>query len=283
MAGELIQGDWEFEYRGLLLAKSEGYRVAAADGLDTLPDVRRSKVDRPRASGSLLLPNYADERVVTLEMRILGDTDDQVRQRIDALAEAMSLIDEPAELVYKLPGIDARTVMCRPTRRSIPTDRDLTVRAPKATVQLIAEDPLIYSAEEFSDTTGVGSVVGGLEFPLSFPLAFGIATPGTFNAVNSGAAEAPWTATLTGPLVSPKILHVGKQQALELNGFTLAAGQTLVFDQAMRTVLLNGTASRSGALTRREWFTLSPGSNLIQLDAASGGGQLTMTWRSCWL
>src|SRR5690606_8841948 len=145
----------------------------------------------------------ADERVVTLEMRILGDTDDQVRQRIDALAEAMSLIDEPAELVFKLPGVDARTVMCRPTRRSIPTDRDLTVRAPKATVQLIAEDPLIYSAEMHSDTTGVGSVVGGLEFPLSFPLAFGIATPGAFNAVNSGTAEAPWTATLTGPLVSP--------------------------------------------------------------------------------
>src|SRR5690606_16469360 len=75
MAGELIQGDWQFEFRGLLLAKSEGYRVRVADGLDTLPDVRRSKVPRPRASGSLLLPNYADERVVTLEMRILGDTD----------------------------------------------------------------------------------------------------------------------------------------------------------------------------------------------------------------
>jgi hypothetical protein len=280
MAGELITDDWQFEYRGVLLAKQEGYWIDNADGLDSLPDTRRDQIVRPRGDGSLVTPNYSDDRVVTLQMTVRGATHEQLRSRLDALIAATDLIETPEPFVYRLGGQPAQLVYCRPSARAIPTDRDLRVKVAHATIQLVAEDPLRYSAVEQSTSTGVGSTVGGFNFPANFPAVFGTATPGTLTAVNDGLAEAPWTAMLTGPLLSPKILHVGKQQALELNGFDLTAGQTLVFEQRTRTALLNGTASRSGSLTRRDWFTLSPGSNLIQLDAASGTGQLTLTWRS---
>lgn len=274
--------DGQAEIRGLVIGDHTPYPWLG-EGPDwwSKPTVRASDIPRPRESGAIATLDLSDPMTLVLTVGIVADSPADFVAKRDALAEAWSTRNEDVELVFQWGG-EARVRVGR-TRNMSVTAADVAVGDfAVAQLQFVANDPLIYSAEEFSGSTGVGSVVGGLEFPLSFPLAFGTATPGTFNAVNSGTAEAPWTATLTGPLVSPKILHVGKQQALEFNGFTLAAGQTLVFDQAMRTVLLNGTASRSGALTRREWWTLSPGNNLIQLDAASGSGQLTLTWRSAW-
>lgn len=275
--------DGQAEIRGLVIGDRTPYPWIG-EGPDwwSKPTVRASDILRPRQSGAIATLDLSDPMTLVLTVGIVADSPADFVAKRDALAEAWSTRSEDVELVFQWGG-EARVRVGR-TRNMSVTAADVAVGDfAVAQLQFVANDPLSYSAEESSDPTGVGSVVGGLEFPLSFPLAFGVATPGAFNAVNSGTAEAPWTATLVGPLVSPKILHVGKQQALEFNGFTLAAGQTLVFDSAERTVLLNGTASRSGSLTRRDWFTLSPGSNLIQLDAASGSGQLTMTWRSAWL
>jgi hypothetical protein len=278
-AGDLVTAEWQFEFRGLLLGDGSDIDVAEVRGLGSLPAVRDGDVPRPRAHGTLPMPRYTGAAYLDLDLELGGP---DFGAAVAALTDATADVDTVDPFFYRLPGQDKRLMFVRPTRRSLPIGLRYMLGLAPAAIQFDAADPLQYSAELHTASTGLGSTVGGLQFPLVFPLTFGVATPGSFNAANAGNADAPWTAVLTGPLSSPRIVHVGKQEALELTGFTLPAGQTLVFDQQQRTVRLNGTASRANELLRRDWFTLAPGPNLIQLDGASGTGSMTITWRSTW-
>lgn len=279
-AGDLITLDGQAEIRGLLLGAGSPYPfIGSGPDWWSKPAVRAGDIPRPGASGSLATLDLSDVAAITFSVSILAASAVDFVAKRTALALAWGTVSADVDLVFQWGGVKQ---LRRGRTRNMAVVPDLVGMGHTAStvLQFIANDPLVYAAALQSGSTGIGTVTGGLTFPLDFPLAFGTATPGSIAATNTGSAAAPWTAVLAGPLVSPKIVHVGQQRALELAGYSLADGDTLTFDSATHTVLLNGVASRYGELTRRQWFSLDPGNNVVQLEASSGTGTLTLSWRS---
>ncbi len=286
--GDLITNDWQIELpttdgTGYLIGDDEPVGVLRIEGLEDLPEVRSADLPRPRAHGSFVMPAYATERILTVAVELASRDGLTLRQVVDDLAAATTIRQFEAPIVFQLPDMGKRRLLGRVIRRTLPVDLPFLYGLASGAIQIAASDPRIFDNTLRSGTTGVGEVVGGLGFPHGFPHGFGTATAGTIEIANDGNADAPWTATLTGPLTSPRISVVDGAGDLELAGFTLDAGETLELDSRDRTVLLGGSASRYGSLTRRGWFEIPPGASTVQLTAAAGTGTLTLRWRSAWL
>jgi len=276
-----VTAELEWEYGGYLFGAGHPFGLTAAEGLDDVGDLRDGSVERARAHGRIAGPLFASSRTVTLTGLVRSS---DMRADLDVLAAAFPLSDVLRVLSWRLRGTaDVRRVYARVRRRSMPTTLDsVSSGVTQVTVQFDCPDPRVYSDALRSGSTGVGSVTGGLSFPHGFPHGFGLATPGTVATTNVGSVPAPWVATLTGPLTSPRVSLPDGGGDLRLAGFVLGDGQTLVLDSAERTVML-GSASRYGALTLREWFHIPVGGSSVALGAASGTGSMSIEWRDTWL
>jgi len=292
MAGELITGDWQVEYRGLLLGSGTRFHLAGIEGLDG-PAYRSADIARSRAHGEVrrgldFLPGR--DITLTIEISDTGDESYQAAQReFDAIM--VPLEDAPGEpLVVKFPGREAVRVVCAPRAYSRPNDYRYSIGRMAATVaQFHAHDPLVYSNTEHVDDTTRRQEGSGFSPPVTAPFTLGAAVGGSIGIVNAGNIAAPWTARLDGPLAYPEITHLelGRRLSLALvanGGVNLATGDWIDIDSAARSVRLNGTADRRTQLTvDSEWWDLDPGSNPFQLDADSGDGTLTVTWHDGYL
>lgn len=286
MAGELITAPGQIEWDGMVFGRGyEGPGVyfdpGTISGLEDLPNMRGANIERARSHGALLGPQYAGEVSITIQFRIVGSA--YIPEQIAALERMTALRQDEQPLAWDF-GAGPRMRYCRVTRRSLPIDpmrhRGGTAAA---TVQWVATDPRIYGTTQRQAFTGPGMTIGGHGFPHGFPHGFGIATSGTVAVTNDGNTAAPWSATLTGPLTSPRLRLLDLDGELALSGFELAEGQTLELDSLNRTVLLDGTASRYGSLTSRDWFDIPAGGATIGFSASSGTGTLSMAWRDTWL
>lgn len=284
--GDLIVQNFQYEYNGLLLGAFTPFELQDMSGLDSLPSIRSGSVDRFGAHGGVGGRHYQGIRTIMATWDIYdGLTDADFVFRRNELQEAFAVIEDPDDVkpfVWQHPGRPKLRAYCRTVDRTTPTDRMFSLRLGIVSVRLEATDPYVYSNTEASVVASPGVTTGGLDFPLDFPLVFGSGSSGGSQSVfNGGTAPAPWTATISGSTPNPKITHVESGKYLELQGLTVASGDTLVFDSKLRSILYNGTASRRGFLTpSSSWFELQPGLNSIQFS--SGGvttGQLTFNWR----
>lgn len=254
-------------------------------GLD-LPAMRSADLVRPGAHGRFRGADWADARSIELDVRIEGDTADDLAVEMAAFVAAFVPTDDEMPFTWQLPGESERRVLARCRRRSHPVNVDY-VHAYVATarIEMVATDPLIYDATESTESTALSTAVGGLTFAASAPFVFGSGGTGsTMACTNDGTFPTGWVATFTGPLVAPTLQH-SNGQAIVLSGASLDAGETLVVDSADHTVLLNGTVSRYSWLdvASTRWFALEPGANSVQLLGASGSGSVQMAWRSAWI
>lgn len=279
----LITDDGQAQVRDLLFGEGTGFPFVDA-GPDWWVKPSTIAADTPRARGDGVVPQFDRLDAATLTPRVLvaADTPELWQARHDELSAAWRTENQTVELAFRWAG---RTEFRRGRTRNlaVPSGWVGAANTAVAVLQFVATDPRRYSAVLKSDSTGVGETTGGLAFPHGFPHGFGFASPGVIAVENAGSALAPWVATLTGPLSSPRISLVGGGGVLELAGFSLADGQQLVLDSAERSVILNGSASRYGALTQREWFDLPAGSSSVQLNASSGSGTLSLSWRDTWI
>lgn len=283
MAGELLTDDWMVEFNGYAMGDDQPVALLEITGVEDLPEVSQANVNRGRSHGMLAGPMFARDRVITVTGEITQGDASTFRAAVDALKAATTITSTETELVFRLAQDDARFAWVRPLRRSIPNSQQFAYGVGTVTLQFVATDPRIYSNTLRSGSTSPGTTSGGLSFPHAFPHGFGTTTAGTITAANDGDASAPWTATLTGPLTSPRIQLVDMEGDLEMSGFELAAGDTLTFDSLNRTVLLNGTASRYGSLTTRTWFEIPAGGATVALYATAGAGTMSLEWRDTYL
>ena len=283
MAGDLITEDWMMEFAGYAIGGVEPVSIIEVTGLEDLPSVEQSDIALGRAHGLLAGPMFGRGRTITLVGEIEQGSAASFREAVDAFRSATSLRSDEQALAFRIGMDDPRMVYARVVRRTVPNDQAFSYGLGTVGVQWVATDPRIYSTTLQSASTTPGSSIGGLSFPHGFPHGFGTATSGTLEVTNDGNAGAPWTATLTGPLSSPRIRLLGLDGELAFSGFDLAAGQTLTLDSLNRSVLLEGTASRYGSLSVRDWFEFPPGGATVGFSASSGAGSLSMTWRDTWL
>jgi hypothetical protein len=151
------------------------------------------------------------------------------------------------------------------------------------TVGLIAPDPRRYSTVQSTFTLGLPTSSSGLTLPLTLPATFPAApATGMGVAVNLGDIAAPWTARLNGPLTNPVLTHIQSGRRLSY-AITIAAGDYLLLNSLDHTVLLNGSADRSGYIAvGSSWWRLNNGTNNVKFTADAGTGTCVLTYASTW-
>lgn len=280
-----VSYDWEIEFAGLSLGAETAFGLTGVTGLLDMPAVRSSDLELLRRHGAYAGDDFLAARTIQLDFSIYADSVEEMQSRMDEFLQAF-VVGVEAPLVFQLPGVAGGVparVWARTKRRSVMMDLEYKYGVAKASVQMVATDPRIYTDQQQSDNTGLLVVSGGATFPLTFPLSFGtVGSGGSMLLNNTGTFAAPVLFKIDGPVTDPVITNDTTGDVISFTG-TIASGSYYLVDTAARSVLLNGTASRYNTLDASAvWFDLAPGINSISFDAASyeADALLSATWRS---
>lgn len=218
-----------------------------------------------------------------LAAKIVFDAPDRRRawaawNRINAAASL-----EPTLLTVDEGGVQKSCLVVRQDD-VLPTWESDTVA--ECSIQLVAPDPRKYGPER-RYSTGLPSSVGGLSVPFTVPLTVdAVVTTGSFTVVNGGNFETPGRLVVRGPVQDPRITAVvdGRERTLAWD-LTLGATDWLDIDLDRRTAYQNGTASRIGSMTSRQWWKFPFGTTEVGFNAStySQGASLDALVKPAWM
>ena len=288
MAGELVVSDFQFQYGDLLFGCDTLYDIEELSGFLGFPQVRSSTVDAFGMHGGTRGRHYVPARLFTVEMNIQGSDSDVGFAFLRAvLASAFQPRSDPNDeqaFAYQLPSSIRRYINCRPTDVDLPLDiRFSNHKYPHVTVRFECSDPRHYSLETSTEVATLPSPGGGLDFPMNFPLNFGAGTTSTVQLTNNGDAPAHWTASISGPVINPRIEAISTVGnvtfQLEFHGLSLIAGETLELNSRDRSVLLGGQSRRAFLSSDSRWFTIPPYPDSLTINYTSDDS--TSTTSTC--
>jgi hypothetical protein len=284
---------YQMQYNGYTIGAYADALLAPGglNGFRGMPVVRVADMTRARRHGSFPGMMYYASRIVTIDMEVWGNlipSGQTIEQVISATTAAFQLIVDPSKqlpLSVMLPSwSEPRILFCRTTKFDVPVDEDYNYNKPSMHAEMTASDPLIYSNTLHSVSASLPSPTAGARFPVTFPLSFGASTGGSAQAANAGNHDTPFVVTLTGPMQNPKITIGSAFFGLNL---TLSNTDTVVIDMNLRTVTLNGTASRANAVaTGSAWLSLPAAATTTigvqSSDATQVTGLFNFQWRDAW-
>ena len=284
-----VSGDFQMEYRGLLLGADPYIVRPPVEGLGDLPDLRTSDRTRLRRHGMLPGDDFAAGRTITVDVPIIA-AGSAFAAAVDAFAAAFGLTEaggQLAPLVFQVPGIaggGVRRMLARVRKRALPVGPAWAANGAIASVMLDCPDPRIYDNAEQSVATSLAATPTGHTWNNTWPLSWGTAgVSGSISADNAGDFPTPPAFRIDGPVTNPSVENITDGLTLGFT-ITLGSGEFLEVDSDARTVLLGGTASRYSTLTTAQWFDLQPGVTELKFrGTTTGAPQLTATWRSAWL
>ncbi|MGH3745814.1 MAG: phage distal tail protein [Micromonosporaceae bacterium] len=287
MAGELITGDGQVEFGGLLLGRGTEYKLHEVDGWDDLPGIDQGSADRPNRHGSWPGEPLTAGRVVTAQGSVRsGDA----ATALDALRSATRVRSDAnvTPLVVRTPGGRTHLAWGKIDQRVIPTRPAQAGGYVKWALQWLCDDPRRYSLDQHIVSIPPPATGSGLVWPLTWPLDWGTpVVPGSAAILNAGDAPAHPVLTIPGPLEGPLITNTTTGTLLEFD-ITLGVGEQLVIDCDAGTVTLGG-ADRLNTLTDVsvpvEAFVIESGFNAIVFNAFnfSGLSPLVVTYRDAYL
>jgi hypothetical protein len=256
-------------------------------GLDSA-DVRENATELVEADGGIHGNFWYGRRPVVGTIEIVPSSTVDRNTKTTALAQAANCLRQDAILSWTPDGGVAQFIRVRrnqPLRRADEPGWKTTYSLP-----LVSADPRIYSNTLTSaSVTATAAGAGGFVFPLTFPLTFGGAPAlGDILATNNGNAETPPIIRVDGPISTPSIKNVTKNQTIQLN-YTLGTGEWFIIDVFARTISLNGITNRYSALdfaNTTGWWNLAPGLNDIRLGGfgfAAGVTALSIQYRDAWI
>lgn len=302
--GDLIDGPWQMELRGVLMDADCGGDVdtglVITEWPDTfgVPEGRTNLVPRPMRRGGFAGPQWMDGRPFVWSVLAKGATWDELLEQRKALASAFApveptdddhviplvfTLDDPA-VAYRIHGFPTRARWgyrdAMKWRTGGRFDRG-------ALCEFLQTDPIIYgNALKHADGT-LGDSSGGHPYPHAYPHAYGVATSGSAVCENDGNETTYPVITITaGPSGASGIRLIqattGEEWSITLS---LNAGDTLTVDMEHATVLLNDEADRSPFVNRPPsvWFGLPPGISNVQLQATGTGTVHAVDWRDAHL
>jgi hypothetical protein len=273
--------------RGLTIGSSTSYEwlrepAGLGGGMFVTQRVRRIGVDGTFPQG----PDLLDARRLVFEVELWGGSGYPVgTAAMEVLADALAEAWRPVrtgtiELVVELAGT-RRALLGRPISCEIDTAGALFAGVGRARLVFEAMDPRWFS--EFPSSVVMGlTLAGGFTFPLTFPLTFGAGGDSDGVAVNAGRYETEWTATITGPVTTPRLTLGSTGQFVELDG-VVPLGSSLVLSSRDGSILLDGSPRQSWLTLLSRWWKLPAGSNTVRFRAAAGSGSCSFSWRSAWL
>lgn len=233
-----------------------------------------------RAHGAWAGDGYLQARGISLRGTVIGPTTEAVEDALDDLSAAASLSDVTLEVTE---GITVRS--CQVRRLGDVLSRRISPTAIEWAVSLLALDPRKVGTA-LSGTTSLPETSGGLTVPFTVPFTIdAVVVAGQVSLTNPGNIQGRVTLRLDGPLTAPQVVHVNSGRALTFAAsLTIAEGSYITVDMERREVLENGTASRNGYVTSREWSGFDPGVNVWAFSASMAEtGTLTVNAYPAWM
>ena len=274
--------NWEFQYNSLTLGGTTSFPLNSLTGLSP-PDSRVDEVVRMDAHGSFIYAEFLEARRITMQGEILDDPTTNFESLVTLWRAAFAPQPAPLPLSYQLPGGEAKRIYCVPTRRDLPIDFDYNIGRGTFLVELLAEDPRIYSDTPSSSSTQV-FVAEGVDFSVDFSFSFGGGTGGVVQCTNNGSYFSPPVIRFTGPCTNPKVRNLSTNEHIRLET-VIASGHYLEVDVKERTVVADDGGSRYAYLDMSSiWWELGPGTSAIEFTAeAASGALMNISWRGAWI
>lgn len=250
-------------------------------GFDSAP-YRETIRDHEGTDGGFIDAEFERGRDIALEGIVYGDVE-TIETYLDDLKENYAPRQSPVALVYKMPGVDERTIFVKPRGARYDVDTARRIGSTPIQFMLYAEDPRQYTNVLNSTAIAFGGLATtGFGFNFGFNLSFGAVVPvgGTYVTVG-GNRPTPPTFTISGPVTNPRIINITDSKSLDFT-ISLGALDSMVVDTATRSVVVNGYENRRDALTTLDWFFLNPGDTFIQFGGGTGSGSLTVSYRNAW-
>jgi hypothetical protein len=298
MPGELITGDQQIQWSGLLLGDGTPYTVTRVTGWSSRPAVDSGTSPRAQQHGARPGRLLAQARSIGIELRLTGP-DASFPAVLHALEDATAIRQDEEPLVVQVAGRQL-LVRARVTDRVLPNDGDFTAGVPTVALLLEATDPRRYAVAEQTASSALPRPESGLSWgsPVETGLSWGSpvetglswGTPGStgdITVTNVGNAEVSPVIEFRGPVITPSVT-VGSLR-LEYD-ITLGASDVLTVDTWAGTVTLAGQ-DRLGAATLRSVpegaFLLPPNATTTVSFRASPGSvdpaaSCTVRWRSAY-
>lgn len=256
--------------------------ITKVSGLDS-PEFRTTERDHEGTDGGFLDAEFEKMRTIVLEGQIIGNVT-TMETFIDTLKGEWAPRRTSIPFNFAHPGVNQRTVFVKPL--GVRFDLEALRGTGQVDVQFMcqAEDPRIYDSALQTVNVAAGvPITNGISFNLGFNFGFGApASPDGSIVTNGGNRPAPALITLTGPVTDPVIYNDTTSSTLSFS-IAVASGDYLVIDLGNRTIKLNGSVSRRGALLEPDWFLLEPGDNFMRYRATAGGATpASVAFRNAW-
>lgn len=125
-------------------------------------------------------------------------------------------------------------------------------------IDIVAPDPRRYGPEVTLGPVGLPASVGGVRFPQRAPFNFGtVSDGGRLRIPNPGSIDNSPTIIVHGGFSTLAVTDVTAGRRLQLD-WPVPEGMSVVLDSSRRRAML-GNTEITRWLSRREWFTISPG------------------------
>jgi len=250
-----------------------------------LPEPRAVVENRPLGNGTIDRTGYAAARTITLGL-VVADDPSTRQALLDQLAPYLYPAARPWLGIATDPLAPLRWYQVRATDLSGPWEQPEYLRA---TVGFVTAGlPWGQSGDLHTVNVWPGTGAGGRTYNLAFDRVYPSALPDVAVAYNAGAAPAPWTATIYGPVTAPRLDNLTTGQAIVTTSkLVVAAGDWVVIDSTARTLMADGVSSRYYTLdfTQTEWFTLVPGQSRLTVHGTDTQtpAMAVITWRDAYL
>lgn len=287
-----LVSDYTYDLNGLLIGAGTPYKVSKIDGLFSLPDVIDSDVKLEGRDGETSpSPRTFAARTIAMDLALMQEIEGDAELLYQRLSEATSNINSSFPFGIRRPNTPLRYVTSEIRRRSFTIDWDFSRGTPVGSLELKANDPLIYEKQE--NTSGPvlsAALVGaGRTYPKTYPYTYDYQglSEGTVNCINTGSYPAPCRIIVSGVSGSFTIEHITQGRTLYYNR-TIALNDRIVIrsNRTRGVALLNDIASVRKGFQIAEWFALQPGNNEIRFNAVIPNAQFPPTmeifWRSTW-
>jgi len=249
--------------------------ITQVAGLDTAP-IRSTVNERQGQDGTYIHTKYQSSRAIIMQGMVYTDPSDP-DTLLNTLRQEYSL-DTIRPFYFQLPGQTLKFINGQGGGVVYDVDQSRRVGYTPIQLTILAGDPYIYDyPPSISQVQSATIAAVGTGFNMAFNVGFGgaIALNGA-TVTNAGTHVAYPQITIAGPITNPVLTdsYNGWTMAFAI---TLAAGDIMVVDCKLKSVILNGTVSRRNTLAGLRWFSIPAGvSDTIFFTADSGTGSATV-------
>lgn len=211
-------------------------------------------------------------RTITIEGHIIGRCTEAC---ISSWTAFKNILDSDGMmLVARLGGISRQAQVLQSA--SAPMIKWEGVNVLRFSVGLTSLSPYLYGMESVSDDTKLPSSTGGMTFPYGFGVeSVSVSSwewnenviSGNVRLLNDGTAPSPVMIRINGPVVNPKIIHVGSGRVIAFN-MSLGLGHYATVNGVTHEILVDGMDPARGRVVRREWSQADPGLNVWVFNAS---------------